>query len=544
MKNKTRYSQQQRQDDHIHPTTEQLVQLGIALHHDPAIEQAAIGAALSTTGTFQKLKRYLTKDAFLDEKHQSIYAAMDALTKRIEKVDLLTVTHELKRMGLLGDAVAKREGNIVEMKANAAVPPHYLAKCTGVVLSDAHLEDHCRILYELYMRREAVRQGFRFMQHAQDLHHNIFDIYEDIAKRTRTINHAKVLRHRTMNDVMESGKNEPPSRRICGNLVKENEVCILFGDAGSGKTILAFQMGDAASKGSPLFPDEAEFVNETEPKLVIYYDFEMQDHELYARYKPVNGSLRFNDNYHRSDLNPDFLDLENADELIMNEILRDVEIHKPGLIIIDNITYISSESQDPAVATKLMKKLCAMQRRYQPLTIIVIAHTPKRDLSQPVQSRHLAGAKNLDNFAKSVIAISFSKQDPDKRYIKQTKCRNRSDGYQPYDETHVVDCAISRSNGSLQYDFYGFSKEQAHLTAKDYSEVEAEAIRYAYEERLRNNTSFREIAKQLKQLYDIDWAHTTITRKLVNYHKEKDLDIAPLAPMGLAPFEEDREKPQ
>lgn len=108
---------------------------------------------------------------------------------------------------------------------------------------------------------------------------------------------------------------------------------------------------------------------------------------------------------------------------------------------------------------------------------MVIAHTPKRDLSQPVQSRHLAGAKNLDNFAKSIVAISFSKQDPDKRYIKQAKCRNRSDGYQPYIESHVIDCFISRSDGGLQYDFYVFSHEQTHLVMKDHSEVESEAIR-------------------------------------------------------------------
>ncbi|MCU0345851.1 MAG: AAA family ATPase [Saprospiraceae bacterium] len=533
MKSKNRNTHRTGQEDHHPVSQEQLVQFGVTLQHDFTTEQAVIGAALMTAGAFQKVKRYLPKAAFFEEKHRSLYEAMDTLTKRVEKVDLLTVTHELRGLGLLGENGIKKEDNVIEMKPNAAVPQHYLAECSNAVLTDAHLEDHCRILYELYMRREAVRQGFRFMQQAQNLHHNIFDIYDDIAKRTRTINPAKVLRHRTMNDVMESGKNEAPSRRICGNLVKENEVCILFGDAGSGKTILAFQMGNAASKGIPLFPDEPEFVNETKPKLVIYYDFEMQDNELYARYSPTNGVLRFNDNYHRSDLNPDFLDLENADELIMNEIQRDVEIHKPGLIIIDNITYISSESQDPAVATKLMKKLCALQRRYPPLTILVIAHTPKRDLSQPVQSRHLAGAKNLDNFAKSVIAISFSKQDPDKRYIKQTKCRNRSDNYQAYDETHVVDCVISRNDGFLQYDFYGFSNEQTHLTAKDHSEVEAEAIRYAYDERVKNNTSFRDIAKQLKQLYDIDWAHTTISRKLVNYRKEKDLDIAP----------EDRDKP-
>lgn len=525
MKNKNRNAHRPGQDEHHLLSQEQLAQFGITIQHDFPTEQAVIGAALLTSGAFQKVKRYLPRAAFFEEKHQSIYAAMDSLSRRIEHIDLLTVTHELKCMGLLGDATVKKEGNIIEMKPGA-VPLHYLAECTSAVLSDAHLENHCRILYELYMRREAVRQSFRFIQKAQNLHCNIFDVYDDIARHTRIVNPAKVLRLRTMNDVMEAGKNDTPSRRICGNLIKENEVCILFGDAGSGKTILAFQIGDAASRGIPLFHGVEEFVNETEPKLTIYYDFEMQDNELYARYKPAGDAHRFNENYRRSDLNPDFLDLENADELIMNEILRDVEMHKPGLIIIDNITYISSESQDPAVATKLMKKLCALQRRYPPLTILVIAHTPKRDLSQPVQSRHLAGAKNLDNFAKSVIAISFSRQDSDKRYIKQTKCRNRSDGYQPYDEAHVIDCAIARNNGCLQYDFYGFSHEQAHLVAKDHSEVEAEAIRYAYDERTKNDTSFRDIAKQLKQVYDIDWAHTTISRKLAAYRREKDFGVA------------------
>lgn len=526
MKNKNRNTLRAGQDGH-QPSPEQLAQFGITLQHDLPAEQAVIGAALLTSGAFQKVKRFLPKTAFFDEKHQSIYAAMDAVSKRIDKIDLLTVTHQLKSMGLFNDATAKKEGNVIEMKPGGAVPRHYLIECTNSVLTDANLENHCRILYELHMRREAVRQGLRFIQQAQNPHHNIFHLYEDIAKRTRVTSPAKVLRLRTMNDVLEAGKNEPPSRRICGNLIKENEVCILFGDAGTGKTILAFQIGDAASRGVPLFAGEAEFANETKPKLTVYYDFEMQDNELYARYKPTGGTPRFNSNYHRSDLNPDFLDLENTDEMVMNEILRDVEMHKPGLIIIDNITYISSESQDPAVATKLMKKLCALQRRHPPLTILVIAHTPKRDLSQPVQSRHLAGAKNLDNFAKSVIAISFSKQDPDKRYIKHTKCRNRSDGYQPYDESHVIDCVISRNDGSLQYDFYGFSHEQAHLVAKNHSEIESEAIQYAYEERTKNGTPFREIANQLKQLYDIDWAHTTISRKLAAHRREKDLDIDP-----------------
>ncbi|MCB0517324.1 MAG: AAA family ATPase [Lewinellaceae bacterium] len=531
MKSKNRHAHSSGQGDY-HFSQEQLAQFGVTLQHDPGTEKAVIGAALFTTGAFQEVKRYLPKAAFFDEKHQGIFAAMDNLSKRTEKIDLLTVTHELKSMGLLGESAIKKEGNVIEMKPGS-VPPHYPAECSNSVLSGAHLENHCRILYELHMRREATRQGLRFMHMAQDLGHDIFELYEEIGRHTRVLNPAKVLRLRPMNDVMDAGEKEPPSRRICGNLIKENEVCILFGDAGSGKSILAFQIGDAASRGAPMFTGIEEFANETKPKLTFYYDFEMQDNELYARYSLDKQKYRFNENYRRSDLNPDFLDFENADEQIMNEIQRDVEMYKPELIIIDNITYIASESQDPAVATKLMKKLNSLQRRYPPLTILVIAHTPKRDLSQPVQSRHLAGAKNLDNFAKSVVAISFSKQDPDKRYIKQTKCRNRSDGIQAYDETHVIDCVIHRDGACLQYDFYGFSPEQAHLVAKDHTEVETEAVRYAYDERIKNGTSFRDIAKQLKQLYDIDWAHTTISRKLATYRRENDPGAAP----------DDQEKP-
>jgi hypothetical protein len=145
-------------------------------------------------------------------------------------------------------------------------------------------------------------------------------------------------------------------------------------------------------------------------------------------------------------------------------------------------------------------------------------------LSQPIENRHLAGAKNLSNFAKSIIAVSHSKKDIDKRYIKHTKCRN---GRKIHDESNVIECVLHKEGTMLQYEYLGTCPEQAHLIAKDTKEVEAGAIAWAYEERKKKGTPYRELAEEMKTIYDIDWSHTTIMRKLADYRKNKDLDIEP-----------------
>ncbi len=334
-----------------------------------------------------------------------------------------------------------------------------------------------------------------------------------------------MLRIQSMNEVLDEGAKEPPSRWMCGNLVKENEVCILFGDEGTGKSVLAFQMGDAVSRGKAIFPVPG-FENHCEPKFTIFYDFELEPSELFARYSFHNEKHMFHENFKRGSLSNDFLDLETMDQAIIHEIQRDIEIHKPGFVIIDNITYIISESQDPLVATNLMKKLLALQRKHK-LTILVIAHTPKRDLSMPIENRHLAGAKNLSNFAKSVIAVSHSKKDIDKRYIKHTKCRN---GRKLHDESNVIECVLLKEGAMLQYEFHGTGPEQPHLTVKDFSEIEKSAIQFAYDERKKKRTSYRTLADQISTIYDIEWSHTTIKRKVEEHIRKNNLSWLPEQP--------------
>ena len=497
---------------------------GIQFPHKPELEQMVLGAALQFAGTFQIVRRLLPKEAFWMEKHQTIYEAIQQITSRSDPVDTVTVLQEVEKMGLLFNeqTLSTLTGKKEEQYRQFAILPTDLLDCTARIASADHIEGHCRLLYEAFMRRKAIVECWLGMKRAQDSSFDVFHLYEHLEHEIRISNPQRVLRIQSMNEVMDEGEKEPPTRWMCGNLVKENEVCILFGDEGTGKSILAFQMADAASRGTNLFP-LPDFENQCEQKLTIFYDFEMESSELFTRYAFQKEKYRFHENFKRGSLNPDFLDFENADELIINEIQRDIELLKPAFVIIDNMTYITSESQDPVIATKVMKRLLALQRKYK-LTILVIAHTPKRDLSQPIENRHLAGAKNLSNFAKSIIAVSHSKKDIDKRYIKHTKCRN---GRKIHDESNVIECVLHKEGTMLQYEYLGTCPEQAHLIAKDTQEVEAGAIASAYEERKKKGTPYRELAEEMKTIYDIDWSHTTIMRKLADYRKNKDLDIEP-----------------
>lgn len=490
--------------------------LGIRFPHNIELEQSVIGAALQFAGCFQTAKRYLAKEAFWLGKHQTIYAAIEQVVRRTDPVDLPTVVQEIEKAGLLHSdkALAALTGKKAEHYSHFAVLPTDLTDCTARVVSPDHVEAHAKLLYEQFMRRKAIVECWQGMKNAQDASHDVFQLYEHLEHEIRIANPQRVLRIQDMNEVMDEGEKEPPTRWMCGNLVKENEVCILFGDEGTGKSILAFQMADAVSKGKHLFP-HFDFENHCEPKLTFFYDFEMESSELYTRYSFQNQKYRFHGNFKRGSLTPSFLDFENADELIINEIQRDIELYKPQFVVIDNMTYITSESQDPVMATKVMKRLLALQRRYK-LTILVIAHTPKRDLLLPIENRHLAGAKNLSNFAKSVIAVSHSKKDIDKRYIKHTKCRN---GRKIHDESSVVECVLLKEGTMLQYEYQGMGPEQAHIIAKDTKEVEAAAIAWAYAERKKKNTPYRNLAEEMKTIYDIEWSHTTIMRKLADYRK-------------------------
>ena len=69
-----------------------------------------------------------------------------------------------------------------------------------------------------------------------------------------------------------------------------------------------------------------------------------------------------------------------------------------------------------------MKRLKELKIKHN-LSILALAHTPKRNLIYPITKNDLAGSKHLSNFADSIFAIGESCKDKSLRYLKQLKAR-------------------------------------------------------------------------------------------------------------------------
>jgi RecA-family ATPase len=268
---------------------------------------------------------------------------------------------------------------------------------------------------------------------------------------------------------IEKAKTRPIPKMLFGEFWHEGELCILFADTNLGKSILAVQKGDSISKGEAI----PGFKLETKKQVVLYFDFELSDKQFENRYsEKFENHYQWNENFIRVEIDPDAEIPEHKTfEDFLNESLeRTIKETSAKVLIIDNLTYLKNETEKAKDALPLMKHLKALKNKYG-LSILALAHTPKRDLSKPITRNDLSGSKMLINFCDSSFSIGESSTDKNLRYLKQIKARSTEI---IYDSDNVCVCQISKSSNFLKFDFLNFGTEQEHL--KQYSENEKSEI--------------------------------------------------------------------
>lgn len=170
-------------------------------------------------------------------------------------------------------------------------------------------------------------------------------------------------------------------------------------------------------------------------------------------------------------------------ELIGNSIYRSVDQEDIRVVIVDNITYLSGSLTGASSALKLMKGLKQFKQELG-VSVLVLAHTPKRHYASALTINDLAGSKMLANFADNVFAIGKSSQARDIRYLKQIKQRTSALEYDtsnvivyrlgkmrsPTDNGQITkhndseNCPLSTVNCPfLGFAHLGFSTEHGHL---------------------------------------------------------------------------------
>lgn len=234
---------------------------------------------------------------------------------------------------------------------------------------------------------------------------------------------------RTANEQMEYAASLEVPNMLFGEFIFESDLTVLFASAGVGKTLLAVQIADSIANGNSI----EGFRNESKAQKVVYFDLELTPKQFQGRYveKDQNGKWLGND-YKWSD-NMDLVNFKaheipkgmTAIDFIYYSIIQVVQSREARIIFIDNISWLATQGLEASKdAGALMRKLDSLKKEHK-LTVIVLAHTPKKRKWEAMELSDLAGSAAVGNFIDACFAINWSNYDGENssRYLKQIKSR-------------------------------------------------------------------------------------------------------------------------
>lgn len=290
---------------------------------------------------------------------------------------------------------------------------------------------------------------------------SVEEIKDEVEKLNSQAEEIGLFRVQPASRWLEQASKRPIPKMLYSEFWFEGELCILFADTNLGKSALAVQISSSIASGEAI----KAFSLEAERQKVLYYDFELSDKQFEARYSErFQNHFIFDKNFLRAEINPEKSDykeqgFESFEQYLYNSLEKSISETGAKILIIDNITYLKDTTEQAKFALPLMKDLQGLKKKYN-LSILALAHTPKRDLSKPITRNDLQGSKMLINFCDSSFAIGESSCDKGIRYLKQIKARNTEI---LYDTENVIVCQISKPENFLKFEFLNYGSEREHL---------------------------------------------------------------------------------
>jgi len=165
------------------------------------LEEAVLGAIMVEKDAVISILDVVKPESFYKEAHQTIFKTIVDLSTKLEPIDLLTVSVELRRNNQLEEIGG----------------PVYLAQLTSKVGSAAHLEFHAKIIAQKYIQRELIRVSSEIQNRAFDDSIDVDDLLDysemelfkvaegNIKRETAQIN---TLVKIALKNIEEAGKRE------------------------------------------------------------------------------------------------------------------------------------------------------------------------------------------------------------------------------------------------------------------------------------------------------------------------------------------------
>ena len=172
------------------------------------LEEAVLGALLLDSEVLDTISKDLSEDLFYKEQNQIISNAILSLYKKNDRVDILTVSQELKRLGQL------------ELVGGS----FYVSSLTNRIASSANIEYHVKILQQQSLKRSAIRFCTNTIKKAYDDSEDVFDLYAEL--QMDADNSIKDVMHYEVSSISKiHQKNMEESREIAENGSKSGVEC-------------------------------------------------------------------------------------------------------------------------------------------------------------------------------------------------------------------------------------------------------------------------------------------------------------------------------
>jgi RecA-family ATPase len=178
-----------------------------------------------------------------------------------------------------------------------------------------------------------------------------------VAELKREIaNNPELLIVKSANDWLKQAQERPISAQLFSEFWFEGELCIFFSDTNLGKSILAVTLATSLSEGQPI----PGFNLQGGPRTVLYLDFELSDKQFEALYsESYTNYYHFNNRFFRAELQGEGTIEEGGslEQQLFASLERALVMTKVSVLIVDNITYLRSETERASHALPLMKEL-------------------------------------------------------------------------------------------------------------------------------------------------------------------------------------------
>jgi hypothetical protein len=314
----------------------------------------------------------------------------------------------------------------------------------------------------------------------EEIHEHVGDLDKQAVEAS---NRSGVFVIKSANSWIEEAKIRQRPKMLWHELWHQNEICCLFASSNVGKSILAMVIANHITKG----------YSEAEKQMVLYLDFELSPKQFEGRYSDnYTNHYQFSELLYRLELHSNILPEGKTFEEMINESMEAAIVSTGArILIIDNLTYLRNETEKSKEALTLMKYLKALKSKYD-LSLLILAHTPKRDFSRPLTLNDLSGSSMLGNFFDSAFTIGASHTDKSIRYIKQIKARETEI---KYDSENVMIYQIVKHMNFLDFEFSHYGAEREHL--KEVSDKDRNTKIEEVKELSTKGMSQRDISRQL-----------------------------------------------